>query len=117
MQFEMGWIDRLRKRDFKNGGWEVIMVGLLYQLSKNPRQLAACEPLLKELAPLTMEPTKETARVCYAKLDVNLRIEALQIVCMLTASTKAIRGYMEDCSDQMTLLRKEKIQWQRDRKI
>jgi hypothetical protein len=93
------------------------MVGLLYQLSKNPRQFEACEPLLKELAPLSMEPTKETARFCYAKLDVNFRIQALQIVCMLTAGTKAIRGYMEDCSEQMTMLRKEKIQWQRDRKI
>lgn len=117
MQIELGWIDRLRKRDFKNGGWEITIVGLLHQLSKNPRQFAVCEELLKELAPLNMEPTKETARQRYAQLDVNLRIQALQIVCMLTAGTKAIRGYMEDCSEQMTMLRKEKIQWQRDRKI
>lgn len=116
MQIEMGWIDRLRKRDFKNGGWQIIMIGLLYQLSKNPRKFAACEVLLKELAPLTMDPTPETARQQYAKLDVNLRIEALQTVCMLTAETKAIRGYMEDCSEQMTAYRKEKIGHQRDRK-
>ena len=117
MQAEIHWIDRLRKRDFKNGGWQIIIVGLLYQLSKNPRQTELCEPLLKELAPLDMEPTKETARQQYAKLDVNLRIQALQIICMLTAETKAVRGFMEECSEQMTSFRKEKIQWQRDRKI
>jgi hypothetical protein len=116
MQVELGWIDRLRKRDFKNGGWQVIMVGLLHQLSKNPRNFESCEVLLKELAPLTMEPTPETARHQYTKLNVNLRIQALQTICMLTAETKAIRGYMDDCSEQMTAYRKEKISYQRERK-
>jgi hypothetical protein len=63
-----------------------------------------------------MEPTKETAYLQYAKLDVNLRIQALQIICMLTAETKAIRNYMEECSENMTVIRKEKIKWQRFRK-
>jgi len=116
MQAGMDWIEKLRKRDFKNGGWQVIMVGLLNQLSKNPRQFESCEAVLRELAPMNMEPTQETARRQYARLDVNLRIQALQIVCMLTAETKAIRGYMEECSNQMTDFRKEKIQYQRDRK-
>lgn len=116
MQNEIGWIDRLRKRDFKNGGWQIIMVGLLYQLSKSPRNLETCETLLKELAPLNMDPTPETTKQQYAKLNVNLRIQALQILCMLTAETKAIRGFMEECSEEMTTFRKEKIQWQRKRK-
>jgi hypothetical protein len=116
MQAGMGWIEKLRKRDFKNGGWQVIMVGLLNQLSKNPRLFEACETILKELAPLSMEATQEIARQQYAKLNVNLKIQALQIVCMLTAETKAVRGFMEECSNQMTDFRKEKIQWQRHRK-
>jgi hypothetical protein len=116
MQAGVDWVEKLAKRDFKNGGWQFIVVGLLNQLSKNPRQFEACEAVLKELAPLDMEPTQATARQQYAQLDVNLRIQALQIICMLTAETKAIRAYMEECSNQMTDFRKEKIQWQRDRK-
>ncbi|TVY53784.1 Imitation switch two complex protein [Lachnellula suecica] len=116
MQLEVGWIDRLRKRDFKNGGWQFIMIGLLYQLSKGRRYAGKLEDLLIELAPLNMPPTPDTARQQYIKLDVNLRIKALQIICMLTAETKAIRGYMEECSEQMTGFRKEKIQYQRDKK-
>ena len=116
MQAEIHWIERLRKRDFKNGGWQVIVIGLLHQLSKDPRRAELCEPLLQALAPIDMEPTKETARQQYTRLDVNLRIQALQIICGLTAETKAIRGFMEECSEQMTGFRKEKIQYQRDRK-
>lgn len=110
------WIDHLRKRDFKDGGWETIMVGLLNQLSKDERQKAACEELLIQLVPRDVEATQETVRQHYAALDINYRVQALQIICMLTTETKAIRGYMEDCSEQMTAFRKDKIEWQRQRK-
>lgn len=116
MQTDYSWVERLQKRDFKNGGWEVIMVGLLHQLSKNPRYEKVCEELLVKLAPIDQEPTPETARRQYASLDINLRVKALQTICMLTVETKAIRGFMEEGAEVMTKYRKEKIQWQRDRK-
>lgn len=113
---EYDWIEQLKKRNFRDGGWEAIMVGLLHQLSKDERRKATCEELLIQLVPRDVEPTRETIRQHYAALDVNYRIQALQIICMLTAETKAIRRYMEDCSEQMTAFRKDKIEWQRQRK-
>ncbi|KAK2789266.1 hypothetical protein FQN52_006358 [Onygenales sp. PD_12] len=113
---EYGWIERLRKRDFKKGGWELVMVGLLDRLSYRPRLQKTCEETLAHLAPLDREPTKETAQEQYRTLDVNLRIEALQIICMLIVETKAIKNYLEECSNQMTEFRKEKIDYQRARK-
>ncbi|KAM5353804.1 hypothetical protein ACJ41O_000454 [Fusarium nematophilum] len=110
------WIEHLQKRDFVNGGWERIMVGLLHQLSKNERQQDACDELLHQLVPAGIDATQETVRQRYAELDVNHRVRALQIICMLTIETKTIRGYMEDCSETMTTYRKEKIDWQRQRK-
>lgn len=110
------WIDHLRKRDFKDGGWEMIMVGLLHQLSKDDRKQQICEDLLAELVPPNVDPTQETVLQRYANLDLDHRVEALQILCMLTTRTKAIRAYMEDCSETMTGYRKEKIEWQRQRK-
>ncbi|KAI9375641.1 ATP-utilizing chromatin assembly and remodelling N-terminal-domain-containing protein [Aspergillus egyptiacus] len=113
---EYGWIDCLRRRDFRNGGWEMIMVGLLHQLSVRPRMEKICNKILEHLAPLDEEPTQETARKQYAVLDVNLRIRALQIICMLSLETKAVRNYLEECSNQMTEFRKEKIEYQKARK-
>ncbi|TQS36605.1 hypothetical protein Golomagni_02938 [Golovinomyces magnicellulatus] len=116
MLAEINWIDHLRKRNFKDGGWQLLLVGLLYQLSKSPRYSDVCNKVLKELAPLNLDPTPETARKRYLQLEVNLRIQVLEILCMLIVDTKAVRTYMEECSEQMTSFRKEKIQWQRDRK-
>ncbi len=113
---DFDWIAQLRKRAFKNGGWELIMVGLLHRLAKKDRYKASCDELLAQLAPPDVEATQETVRQHYALLDINYRVQALQIICMLTAETKSIRGYMEDCSEQMTAYRKEKIEWQRQRK-
>lgn len=110
------WIEQLRKRNFKEGGWHLVIVGLLHQLSKRERQRAVCEELLQELVPRDVEATQETIKQHYDRLDINHRVQALQIICMLTAETKAIRGYMEDCSETMTSYRKEKIEWQRKRK-
>lgn len=117
MQLDVKWVDRLRARDFKNGGWQIVVIGVLLQLSKNPLFEASCEVLLKELAPLDMPPTPETARTQYIKLDINHRIQALQTLCILTAQTKAIRKAMEECSEAMTGYRKEKIEFQRERKV
>ncbi|EED12856.1 DDT domain protein [Talaromyces stipitatus ATCC 10500] len=111
------WIDKLRKRDFRNGGWELIMAGLLNQLSVRPKMEAVCEEILKHLIPVDIEPTQESVGQQYLTLNVNLRIRALQIICMLSLETKAIRNYLEECSNQMTEFRKEKIEHQRARKL
>ena len=110
------WKMRLRKRDFGDGKWIVIIVGLLNQLSGNPRLRRSCDEILMKLCPLDKDAIPETAISQYAALDINLRVRILQILCTLSLETKAIRVYMEDCSIQMTDYRKEKIKLQRSRK-
>ncbi len=110
------WKQRLRKRDFQDGHWVVIIVGLLNQLSGNPRMTQQCNEILQQLAPLDEDATPETAFSQYQKLNINYRIQILQIICLLSVETKAIRQYMEDCSGHMTDTRKEKNEVQRNRK-
>ncbi|TWU73315.1 hypothetical protein ED733_004163 [Metarhizium rileyi] len=113
---EFDWIDHLRKRNFANGGWQRIMVGLLHQLSKDGRWKESCEDLLEQLVPADADPTQEVVQQSYAELNVNHRVKALEIICLLTMQTKAVRGYMEDCSETMTKYRKDRIEWQRQKK-
>ncbi len=116
MTAEYDWIDRLRQRDFKQGGWEMIIVGLLDRLSVKPQLQSTCRELLEMLAPLDEEPTQETARAQYAELDINARIAILQILTLLIVDLKSIRGEMESSSELMTEVRKEKMEWQRTRR-
>lgn len=113
---EYGWVDRLRKRDFKDGGWEVIVLGLLNQLALKPQHAKSCHEILANLAPVHLAPTQETVQSQYCNLDINSRVKVLQMLCMLTLETKAIRGYIEESNEVMTEIRKERVEWQRSRK-
>lgn len=110
------WIEHLRQRDFPNGGWERIVVGLFHQLSKNERYEPLCEALLLKLVPPEEEPSQESVQLNYAQLDLSHRVKALQTMCMLTMETKTVRGYMDECSETMTKYRKDRIEWQRQKK-
>lgn len=86
------WKARLRKRDFGEGRWIVIVTGLLNQLSGHPRLRKSCDEILAHLAPLNQEAVPKTAISQYVSLDINLRVKILQIFCMLSLETKAIRA-------------------------
>lgn len=116
MLADRDWLDRLAAQDFTNGGWQVIVVGILHQLSTAPAYKEKCEKILAHLAPADADATQETARVQYASMDVNLRITALQILVMLTVRTEAIKSFLDTCSDDMTDVRKRKIEHQREKK-
>ena len=113
---EYGWIQRLRKRDFKYGGWELVLVGLLHQLSGRPRVTDTCNKILAHLAPLDAEPNIQTVRLQYSTMDINLRAEALQLISQLFLETKVVKKFLEDMSATMTEFRKIKIKHQRERK-
>ena len=113
---DYSWIQRLRKRDFKNGGWEMVLVGLLHQLSGRPRLTDSCDKILTHLAPLDADANVQTVRLQYSTMDINLRAEALQIISQLFLETKAVKNFLEEMSNTMTEFRKEKIKHQRERK-
>ena len=110
------WVTRLGARDFGKGGWQVVLVGLLHQLSLSPVFKARCDRILAWLAPIDDEPTQENARFQYATMDINLRISALQMITMLSISTPAIKDFLEACSEDMTDVRKRKIEHQKAKK-
>ena len=110
------WVQSLRKRDFLEGGWQMIMAGLLHQLAGRPRSTEQCDKILAHLVPLDAEPTQETVRMQYSIMDINYRAEALHIICMLFMETKTVKAFLEECSVIMTQHRKIKIEHQRARK-
>lgn len=112
-----GWVERLKARDFSEGGWQTIMVGLLYQLSLSPRHKQECDKILAHLAPLDEEPTQQTAWQRYNTLDINKRISALQMITLLAISTKELRLFLEESSEEQTEIRKRKLDWQKQRKV
>jgi len=118
MMGDTDWQSRLMIRDFTDGGWQVILVGILMHMSSVlTKEKEVCDKVVAHLAPMDQKATKETARRQYAQLDCNLRTAALEVLMMLTITSKPMKDSMERRQEQMTEDRKEKVQRQRDRKI
>lgn len=113
---DFDWVEQCKIRNFREGGWQSIVVALLYRLSFDPVQKDACDEILAALVPPEEEPTSENITVNYGNLDVNLRISALEIILRLTVATEAFRDQLVAAAQEMTRLRKEKIEYQRKRK-
>jgi hypothetical protein len=110
------WVDMCKERNFREGGWQAILVGLLHQLSYNTSYKDDCDEILSQLVPPEEEPSVENIATNYLNLDVNLRISALDIALRLTVTTEQFRDQLQNAAQDMTSLRKEKIEYQRKRK-
>ncbi|KAF2112593.1 ALG6, ALG8 glycosyltransferase family-domain-containing protein [Lophiotrema nucula] len=113
---EYNWIEECKIRNFREGGWQAMLVGLLFSLSFSPVHKEACDRVLAELVPPDEDPSVESIARHYIYLDVNLRISALEIALQLTIATEAFRDQLISASAEMTRLRKEKIEYQKKRK-
>ncbi|KAI1542562.1 glycosyltransferase family 57 protein [Pyrenophora tritici-repentis] len=113
---EFDWIEQCKVRNFRDGGWQAIVVGLLYRLSFDPARKEACDEILANLVPAEEEPTVANIAKNYIDLDVNLRILALEMILSLTVVTETFRETLVQAALDMTKLRKEKIEFQRKRK-
>jgi hypothetical protein len=113
---DFDWIEQCKIRNFQNGGWQSIFVALLYRLSFDPIQKETCNEVLAALVPADQEPTIESIAENYRDLDANLRVSALDLALRLTVTTEAFRDQLTAASQEMTRLRKEKIEFQRKRK-
>ncbi|XP_014557849.1 glycosyltransferase family 57 protein [Bipolaris victoriae FI3] len=114
---EFDWIEQCKVRNFTEGGWQSIIVALLHRLSFDPARKEACDEILAQLVPPEEEePTTLTIAENYNNLDVNLRISALEMLLSLTVGTENFRDQLTAAAQEMTRLRKEKIEYQRKRK-
>ncbi|EWC47009.1 hypothetical protein DRE_03771 [Drechslerella stenobrocha 248] len=111
------WLELLRKRDFREGGWETIIVGLFGQISRNTQFKSLATDILRYFSPLAEETVLLTAKAQYKDLDINTKIKIIQLLQKLTFETPIVRNYMEECGEAMTKLRKDKIEHQKARKI
>lgn len=110
------WQEHLGHREMEDGGWQLILVGLLNQLSYAPHLKGKVDQILAYLTPMEEEPTRTSVHHRFAAMDVNLRASALQLITMLSITTRTVKDFLETCSEDQTDVRKRKIEYQREKR-
>lgn len=104
------WHDRLRKRNFREGNWQTIVLGVLSMVEDVPKYKSIVERVYRILAPLSEPATASTAlNQFYERMDINLRLEVLNIFCSLLATSDMVRSYIDKSLDDSTALRRKRL--------
>ena len=110
------WIQLSRGRRFQDGGWTLIIIGMLHRLSSHARLKTRCERILSYMAPVDKPATAPTAFQQYLSMNVNLRIQVLEMLLILVTETKPFKEHVETLVVQSTETRKEKTALQSQNK-
>ncbi|CAK7894789.1 imitation switch two complex protein 1 [[Candida] anglica] len=109
------WHDRLRRRTFKDGNWQCIMMGVLSLVEYVPSYQETIEEVYRILAPADEPATPTTVlNQFYDQLDIKLRIMSLNIIISLLSGGSIVRRYIDDCLDASTSLRRDRLDNIRD---
>lgn len=112
------WYERLRKRNFKDGNWQCILLGVLSLLEHVNEFKEIIMHTFETLAPLSMSPSASTVlNQFYENLDIDSRIKVLNILVTLLIDSKVVRKYIDECLDASTTLRRNRLDIIRDYKM
>lgn len=113
------WHERLRKRAFKDGNWQVILLGLLSMVEYVPEFQPIIEEVYRTLAPIQGAPSSPTTvlKRFYSNMSIDLRTKALHILTSLMVNGTLVRTYIDESLEASTSLRRGRLDTIRDYKV
>ncbi|QPG74759.1 hypothetical protein FOA43_002092 [Brettanomyces nanus] len=107
----ISWKERLRKRQFKNGGWLIILLGIFSLVDYIPDYMDTINEIDCILAPGDYKPTHVTVENnFYESLSSELRVKALDILVSLLLNSSIIRDYIDKVAEDSSNLRRERFE-------
>ena len=104
------WDERLRKRNFKDGNWQCILLGILSLVEHVPSYKPIIEKIYHKLAPKDKPCTAISVRnQFYEDLDIDLKFQALSILINLISSSNIVRNNIDECLESLTVLRRNRL--------
>lgn len=112
------WHERLRKRNFRDGNWQCMLLGVLSLVEEIPAFAPTIEKVYRALAPVDLPATASTVmNQFYDSMDIELRFQALNIIVSLLMNGTVVRRYIDECLDLSTTLRRNRLDNIRDYKV
>lgn len=113
----VSWQERLQKRNFKDGGYQMILCGILDLLRDNKEYQSHINEVFEQIAPLDTPSTPTWLRNNFmTNVSGKLRITTLNILCSLLVNSPLIRQYLDKCMSESTDLRRERLEKLREYK-
>lgn len=108
---KINWQNRLEKRQFKNGGWVIILLGVFSLVDYIPDYSESINEIYNILAPGDYKPTPATLeRNFYESLSPKLRLRTLEILVDLLLNGTVIRDYIDEIAEKSSDYRRDRFE-------
>ncbi|KAH3666024.1 hypothetical protein OGAPHI_004213 [Ogataea philodendri] len=112
------WEDRLATRQFKEGNWLIVLIGIMSLVQYLPEYKTDIVRIFETLAPAEEASTAETIQHnFYQKLTAEDRAKTIAIVMSLLLNGTVIRNYMDKCLEDATSLRRDRLELIKEFKV
>lgn len=110
------WHERLRKRNFKDGNWITIVMGVLSLVEYVPEYSETIKTVYQTLAPSQITPATPSTVLSqfYTFMSIDLRLNVLYILISLVVNGNAVRSYIDESLEASTILRRTRLDIIRD---
>lgn len=112
MNHRSQWFDRIHRRQFRDGLWQCGVIGVLSEVKDVPQYADLCSEVFHKLAPKSEgvpTPNKVLER-WYRDVDPGLRVRILSLMVDLLCTGQVVRARLEYCSEEGTVLRRQRIE-------
>lgn len=112
------WDERLRKRNLKDGNWQVILLGALTLVDYVSEFQPIINRVFKTLAPKLIFPATPSTVLAkfYDSMGIDLRLQTLHILTSLLVNGKLVRDYIAESLEASTTMRRTRLDTLRDLK-
>ncbi|KAG7892885.1 hypothetical protein KL936_001059 [Ogataea polymorpha] len=112
------WEDRLATRQFKEGNWLMVLIGIMATVEFLPEYKADINRIFEVLAPAEEASTAETLQHNYfKKLSAEDRAKTIAILMSLLLNGTVIRSHIDKCLDDATGLRRDRLELIKEFKV
>ncbi|KAI8340761.1 hypothetical protein BC941DRAFT_347555, partial [Chlamydoabsidia padenii] len=111
-----GWDSKPITKGNDREGWEDVLIGCINDLAiELDEDMTVYDNILCSLVPRLNSSLKERGHA-YLRLGLKDKLAILQLLVHAVNETSDIKDYIEECQEELTELRKQKIEVNRDRK-
>lgn len=114
---KISWNDRLKNKDFKNGHWILVLIGIFSISEYIPEFKEDIKKILEKLAPVDETPSLDLLmKNFYLNIKAVDRVSILSILMELLLNGTVIRSHMDYVVEKSASLRRERFELQKELK-
>ncbi|OWB80477.1 hypothetical protein B5S32_g4758 [[Candida] boidinii] len=106
---KLNWKERLKRRNFKDGGWQIILIGIFSSIEYISNYKKTIEEVYNCLAPGDYYPTLSTVESNFInEMSIDLRLSCLGILMNLLLNGSIIRNFIDKSFEDSANIKRER---------